>query len=304
MISAFLLAWFSQISRHDRALSMHPPLIGQRSRHAIAPFRLHRPDTVDAAAGLAAALGSQAAFLAGGLDLVSRMKQGQAPRDLIHLGRVAGLKQMRASGPALVLGAGLSHREAASSAALRAHCPTLAAAWRGIAHPRVQCRGTLGGNLRAGPGAYDLAPMLLALDATASVCGADLMQSEVALSALPETPGLLVSVTLGGGPQRTLRVDRSLRPMVSAALGLDTAEGFVISARLAVGCAYREAVVWPLPLPRPLSMRELAQGAAALAADAAQQLPEPLHDGLASSAYRRRMIVVLLQRLLQQEHAA
>ncbi|MBC7941582.1 MAG: hypothetical protein H7Z19_17825, partial [Chitinophagaceae bacterium] len=145
---------------------------------------------------------------------------------------------------------------------------------------------------------------LLALDATASVRGPDQVVRDVPLTALPAATGLLLSVKLNGTPQKTLRIDRSLRPVVSAALGLESAEGFVVSARLAVGCAYREAVVWSLPLPGPLSTRELAQGAAMLAAEVAQQLPAPLDDWLGSAAYRRRMIGVLLQRLLRQEHTA
>jgi len=283
---------------------MQPPLsvIGQRSRSAIRPFRLHRPATVDEAAALRAELGTDAAYMAGGLDLVGRMKDGLAPGHVIHLGRVAALSAVQSGEDGLELGAALTHAEASALPALQRRHPALAAAWRDIGHPRVQCRGTLGGNLCAGHSHHDLAPMLMALDARVRVRRSDLTSVDVPLGALARTPGLLLAVRLHGSWR--LRVDRSLRPVVTLALGIEEAEGHVVAARVAVGCAYAEALAWPLALPKPLSARELAAGAQALAADFTAALPAPLHDAQAGSAYRRRMIGLLLRRLLQREGEA
>src|ERR1700733_7392732 len=62
------------------------PLAVHRSRKLIPPFRLHRPTNIAEAVAVKAAAGPGAVFMAGGIDVVSRMKFGAPVTDLIHLG--------------------------------------------------------------------------------------------------------------------------------------------------------------------------------------------------------------------------
>src|SRR4029077_17641629 len=95
-----------------------------------------------------------------------------------------------------------------------------------------------------------------------------------------------------------LAFDRSLRPAITLALGLDVEDGKVIGGRVAIGCAFPAPVSLCLPISEPLSSREAVERAAILARDHAASLPEPMTNQHASARYRRQMIEVLLRRNL------
>jgi CO/xanthine dehydrogenase FAD-binding subunit len=95
-----------------------------------------------------------------------------------------------------------------------------------------------------------------------------------------------------------LAFDRSLRPIVSLALGLDLADGRITGGRVAIGCAYATPIVGKLPIDEALPPGELASRASAIAQEVAAGLPEPLGDHHAGASYRRRMAEVLLRRNL------
>jgi len=59
-----------------------------RSRKLIPEFRLHRPNSPAEAVALKAAAGADAVFMAGGIDMVNRMKSGAPVTEVIHLGRL------------------------------------------------------------------------------------------------------------------------------------------------------------------------------------------------------------------------
>ena len=69
-------------------------LVGLRSRRHIAPFSLHRPETWDEAVALRRQPGSSA-FLAGGIDLIDRLKHGHVIDRLIRLDGIPGLAEIR-----------------------------------------------------------------------------------------------------------------------------------------------------------------------------------------------------------------
>ncbi len=114
------------------------------------PFRYLAPETAAEAARLVAAHGPGAALLAGGTDLLPRLKRGQAAPDLVvGLTRVAALRRARAGADGLELGAGVTLAATARHAALTPAHRALALAAGGAATPHVRNMGTLGGNLCA-----------------------------------------------------------------------------------------------------------------------------------------------------------
>lgn len=273
-------------------------LVGLRSRKHIVPFDLMRPTTVEEACA-AMREGPRAAFMAGGIDLIDRMKSGEAFDRVVFLDRLAALHGIRRANGKIVIGALTTHADIAHSEVLADAVPDLPALWCGIANPRVRHAGTIGGNLMSGLPHYDAAPALLALAAEATLSGGAGGPRAVAIDALPDHRGaLLESIAFDEAPALHLIADRSLHPTLSIYLGArSSAQGEVHAARIAVGCAYARPVAVDLPVAgKPL--QTCATDAADLARAVAGELPAPIEDGLASQQYRRRMIEVLVRRLL------
>jgi carbon-monoxide dehydrogenase medium subunit len=275
-------------------------LIGQRSRKRIAPFHLHRPSTVDAALAAMASAGGGGAYMAGGLELVNRMKGGLDVSDIIHLGRIEALSGITATTDGIRIGAHVTHQEVAEHPLVRTRIPALAQCWSTIANIRVRCRGTIGGNLMARDPGFDLAPVLMALGATLHVATPDGDFRRVPSTEPGRTAALLVSVGIPTTHLAHLAVDRSLKPALSLAVALAGDGERYSMIRVAIGGAFAEPEMWRIDPAPPLSRRELGVAAADLGQTCAKHLPDPLDDWQASGGYRRRMIGVLVRRALER----
>jgi aerobic carbon-monoxide dehydrogenase medium subunit len=274
-----------------------PALVGLRSRKHIAPFVLERPTTV-AEAHAARRTAPRAVFMAGGIDLIDRMKSGEAFDHVVYLDGIASLHGITRISDRVVIGALATHADIEASGVLRDAVPGLPALWREIANPRVRHAGTIGGNLMSGLPHYDAAPALLALGAEATLSNANGFRA-VAIDAIGKHPSpLLESLSFAAAPTTHLLADRSLHPILSVYLGAKLSEtGTLVSACVAIGCAFPQPRAVDLPvIGKPV--RAIADDAGSLADIVVAALPPPIADGLASSTYRRRMIAVLARRLL------
>lgn len=271
--------------------------VGLRSRKHIMPFDLVQPTTAVEACAAMSAVGRNV-YMAGGLDLIDRMKRGEAFDRVVRLDAIAAMHGIRRSDAAITIGALTTHAEIARSGVLADAVPGLAALWRGIANPRVRHAGTIGGNLMSGAPHYDAAPALLALDARALVRTSGGART-VPIDALADQHDtLLETIVVDPAPILHLLADRSLHPVISVYLGARSAEGHLRWARIAVGCAYARPVALPLRVSG-LTLPALASRADAIARAAIAELPGGmLDDGLASAAYRRRVCEVLVRRQL------
>ncbi len=113
------------------------------------PFQLLKPESLSEAVRYLQELGPEAAAVAGGTDLLPKMKRRQLlPRYLVSL---RGLGELRArSGGAkegLTLGAGLTLAEVSTDPEVRAGYRALAEAMAVTSDPILRRMGTLGGNL-------------------------------------------------------------------------------------------------------------------------------------------------------------
>jgi carbon-monoxide dehydrogenase medium subunit len=274
------------------------PLAVHRSRKLIPDFRLHRPRSATEAVALKAAAGAGAVFMAGGIDVVNRMKFGAPVAEVIHLGRVDGLDRIEDQEGGLRLGALVTHDRLVTSPQVRMRLPSLAQTWPDVANIRIRCKGTIGGNIMAGDPSYDFALAAMAAEAQLHFLSLDGSTVLAAADGMAKQVGLLTAIVFPFGSTLRLLFDRSLRPIVSLALGLDSADGRITGGRAAIGCAYPEPVAAKLPFDEPLPPVELACRAAPLAQAVAAALPQPLGDHHGSSGYRRRTIEVLLRRNL------
>ncbi|WP_265516395.1 FAD binding domain-containing protein [Nitratireductor luteus] len=106
-------------------------------------------------------------FVAGGQTLIPTMKARlAAPSDLIDLRHIADLKGVTVAGDRVKIGAGTTHAEVASNAALAKACPALCHMASHIGDPHVRHMGTLGGSVANNDPAADYPAALLALSAT------------------------------------------------------------------------------------------------------------------------------------------
>ena len=244
--------------------------------------------------------GDGAAFMAGGIDIVNRMKFGEPITEMIYLGGLTELGMVSDTGGGLRLGSLVTHHQIETCALVRARFPELAQTWHDVANIRIRCKGTIGGNIMAADPNYDFALAAMAAEAHLDFLGQDGAVRSVSAMALGglSAYGLLTGITLPSAARFRLAFDRSLRPAITLALGLDLEDGKVIGGRVAIGCAFPMPISSRLPISEPISPRETVERAATLARDLTAALPEPMTNQHASARYRRRMIGVLLRRNL------
>lgn len=138
-----------------------------------ASCKVMRARSVDEAVSLLASE-TGAALIAGGTDLVVKMKDGAArPPALVAidgLPELCSIEWRDAEG--LWVGAGATHAQVMASAAVRERAPLLAAACSTVGSPQIRNRGTIGGNVVTASPAGDTIPALMCLDAVVHIDGA------------------------------------------------------------------------------------------------------------------------------------
>ena len=138
-------------------------------------FEYFAPRTLGEALRLLAEKGDGARILAGGTDLLIRMKQGLIkPQAIISLEGISELKTIRfAPKIGLTIGAMARLVEVTSHPDIRKHYPAVAYAAQETANVQVRNMGTVAGNLCNAAPSADNAPTLMALGAEVTLAGPD-----------------------------------------------------------------------------------------------------------------------------------
>ncbi len=274
-------------------------------------FSLVRPTTLEEAQAAFEAASGDAAYIAGGTELLQVMKLGFAQfGTLIDIKRVPDLKGIdrRADGW-LRLGAATTHREIERSELVRQELPALAGLELHLANARVRNAGTIGGNLAFAEPHSDPATFLLACGATVLLAGPsgrrELTIDEFVLGPLftaREPDEVIISV---GVPPAAAGEGRSYdkvaffeRPAASVAVRLTVRDRAIAAATVAVGS------VGPVPTLVAGGAEALlgadAEGdgleAALAAASGALAEIEAEADLNGSAEYKRHLATVLLRR--------
>ncbi|MET1231336.1 MAG: xanthine dehydrogenase family protein subunit M [Candidatus Limnocylindrales bacterium] len=136
-------------------------------------FAYERPTDVGAAIALLAAHGSEARLLAGGTDLIIRLRDGTiAPRVVVDLKRIAELDgEIRATEAGLTIGARTTMTAIAADERIRRDYVALAEAAAVVGSVQIRNRATLAGNICNASPAADTAPALLVYGASVMVAG-------------------------------------------------------------------------------------------------------------------------------------
>ena len=269
----------------------------------------HRPTTLAEAWQLAEQPGAR--FIAGGTDLMVRIRSGQqTPSALISLRNIDALRGIRLDKSTTRIGAATPIADLLGHPDLAIRCPVLVAAARRLAGPQVRNVATLGGNLCNASPCADTAPPLLVLDAWLRIEGRDgardvpLEDFFVAPGQTRLAPGELLTEicfdTPAAGTRATflrrsrVRMDVS---MASVAVLLTLEGGRCLRARLAAGSV----------APRPIRLRgveallqghEITDERIAAARVQTELEITPISDVRSSEWYRRRVTGAMVQRAL------
>ncbi|MCU0575779.1 MAG: xanthine dehydrogenase family protein subunit M [Desulfobacterota bacterium] len=114
------------------------------------PFRHFNAQSVDQAASLMAGYGGRACIIAGGTDLLGRMKDRilpSYPEALVNLKTIAGLDAIRAEDGVLRIGALATLASVAAHPEVLSNYRALAEAAGRTASPQLRNMGTIGGNI-------------------------------------------------------------------------------------------------------------------------------------------------------------
>lgn len=125
-------------------------------------FEYFEPESVDEALELLSLYKGQARVIAGGTDLLVKMKRELiSPEALISLSRISALKCFNEDEKMLRIGAAVTLFQAESNSTVARSYSALYEALRSMAAPAIRNMGTIGGNLANASPAADTAPPLL-----------------------------------------------------------------------------------------------------------------------------------------------
>ncbi len=257
--------------------------------------------------------GAEARVIAGGTDLILRMRDNVlSPSMLIDL-RLASLDGIELSDSTMKLGAFVSLSQVLESDDIEKHFPALPAACREFAGPPIRNRSTLGGNIVNASPAADLVPPLIAYDASIVLSssagervlpladfftgpGQSVIEPDEILTKirLPLMPASSAATFIKLGQRRSMAISQV---NLTTRLSLD-GSGAVNEARIVLGS------VAPLPMraiaaEKILSGKELSEELICEAAAKAREEVTPISDVRASLAYRLEMTEVLVRRALR-----
>lgn len=126
-------------------------------------FSYYEPTSIKEATALLAEKGGSAYPLAGGTDLMVRMKRGEIiPEVIVNLKRISDLNEINTvNGEGTFVGALASIAAIENSAAIQTDCPVLSQAAGVLGSQSIRNLATIGGNIGRASPASDMAPALI-----------------------------------------------------------------------------------------------------------------------------------------------
>lgn len=275
-------------------------------------FEYHAPESLSAAIDLLGRYGDEAKILSGGQSLIPVLKlRLAAPAAIIDIGRIADLNYLRADGDVLRIGALATHAAMASSDLVKKVAPLLSETAIQIGDQQVRNRGTIGGSLTHADPAADWPAAILALGARVHLLSKngerELDAADFFLDLLTTAikPGEIltgISVPLPKTPTSAcyLKVPQAASGFaivgvaVQAEIGGGSWKSVSVSVNGLAPKAYRAAALEGLLTGKPIS----ADGIAAAAKRADEEVADAMDDIHASGEYRRHLTRVYAKRAL------
>jgi aerobic carbon-monoxide dehydrogenase medium subunit len=279
-------------------------------------FAYFEPETAAEACSLISNGANKAKILAGGTDLLVKMKRGlEGPQSLVSLKRITAFSEIRyIAGESLNIGALVTISRLITSSIINEEFEILGQAAGMMALPQVRNRGTIGGNLCNASPAADTAPALIALGSRVKVTGLT-GERTIPLEEFFTGPGQTVlrhdeilteirvpvpSCRAGGSYVKLSLRHHDLATVSVAAMVVLSPEGRVCEdARIVLG-AVAPTVIRSHQAEQALKGRTLDEGMIKASARAAAETARPISDIRASAEYRKEMVMVLAGRAIVQ----
>jgi carbon-monoxide dehydrogenase medium subunit len=274
-------------------------------------MRYEAPSTTKEAVALLAKAKGTAHVLAGGTDLLVRMKGGFVEPDLVvDIKRIKTMREIRKTASGFSVGAAVSAGEMNENAALKKAWPGVVEAAGLIGSKQIQSRCTIVGNLCNASPAADSVPAMVAAGAKVVISGARGKRT-IPVEQLPAGPGrtnlkkgeIVEAVFLPKRPPRS--ADAYLRfiprtemdiAVVSAGVNLTLdSKGLIKEARVALGAVAPTAVLVPAAA-RAIVGTKLDDAALAALAEACSAACRPIDDKRGTIEFRTKVAGVLARR--------
>ena len=281
-------------------------------------MRYERPQSIEDAVGLLAGSAGTAAILAGGSDLLVRMKGGFIEPDLIvDIKAIDGMGEIRENADGFSIGAAVPCALMGESAPLQREWPGVVEASKLIGSKQVQGRCTIVGNLCNASPAADSVPALVAAGARAVIVGPGSRRT-IAVEAVTTGPGktslakgeIIEAILLDRRPPRSgdayLRfIPRTEMDIAVVSAGVSLAldeQGVVKSARVALG-AVAPTVLLVDEAARALIGTKVDAAALDRLAEACSAACRPIDDKRGTVEFRRKVAGVLAKRAATTAYA-
>jgi len=276
------------------------------------------PETTKAAVGLLAKAKGSAYVLAGGSDLLVRLRGGYIEPDLVvDIKRIKAMREVKKTATGFTIGAAVSCAEVTENKALAKAWPGVVEAASLIGSKQVQGRCTMTGNLCNASPAADSVPALVAAGAKAIVQGPKGKRT-VAVEQIPVGPGktslkkgeLIESLVLPARKPRSgdayLRfIPRSEMDIAVVSAGVNLtldAKGVITAARVALG-AVAPTVQLVAAAAKAIIGTKLDDAALEKLGEAASAACRPIDDKRGTVEFRTKVAAVLAKRAAKIAYA-
>lgn len=281
---------------------------------ALKSFEYFEPRTVEEVVRILFMYGGEAKVLAGGVDLVPKMRKRQIqPKCLVSIQRIPGIDYIEGDGAkGLRIGALTNLRSIELSPAIQKDYELLHEAIHQIASIQVKNMGTAVGNLCVATPASDIALPLLVLGAKLRIVGLTqernvpierffigvgqtvLQPSEIVTEVLLPSP----PAATGGAFLKLVRTATDVAK-VNVAVTVTVTDGICQDVKIALGS------VAPTPIrankaEEALKGKKLDQETIAEAAETAAEETKPIDDIRSTAEYRKEVTKVLVRRAIEK----
>lgn len=278
-------------------------------------FQYHEPASLVEVCQMLQVFGKKGALLAGGTDLLVKMKNRERlPENIISLAELKEINQIIIIDNHHSIGAGCTISQIAESLSIRSMFPALASGAEHLGSPTVRNMGTIGGNIVTASPAADLPPALMAYGAKVRLKSKD-QERFLPLEQIFCSPGItniredevLADIHIEKPPEKSgagfFKLGNRKALQISIINGacyfaIDSRSGNIETARIVLGA------VAPIPV-RAFSAENILLGqkpSANLFKEAGKVAAldcNPIDDLRASAEYRKDMVSVLTNRTLE-----
>ncbi len=277
-------------------------------------FNYYQPETLQEACEILEKYGPKAKVLAGGTDLLPKMKQDLlAPEALVSLKTIRGMSGIeKVPGRGVVIGARVHPNNLVNSSILQESFMSVCEAAHSMANNQVRNMGTIGGNIVNAVPSADLPPILIALSATVTLVGPQgsrilpleefiigVTRTVIAADEILEEVVIPEQATTGSAYFKFGLRHSGALAVVGVAAAVTMRAGIAEDVRIVLGA------VAPTPM-RAKKAEEILRGKKVTpelideAGISAAAECKPISDIRASEAYRRDMVRVFTRRALRK----